>query len=263
MILFLSKILPLFVYPVGLVSLLLLVSLLSGKKQRLQKALVLSALLVLSLASNTWAANLLVSSLESRFPAPEEVPEAEIILVLGGGTEPPSSPRQMVEMNGAGDRMLYAAHLYQEGKAPLLLLSGGSIPWKNAGMSAADQMAAVFEIMGVPREKLILEETSRNTYENALACAPILQERGIDRVILVTSAIHMPRAAASFEKQGIEIIPAPVDYLVTELDRFQPENFSWEYILINSLPSVGNLSYTSSACKEYLGMIIYALRGWI
>jgi len=91
----------------------------------------------------------------------------------------------------------------------------------------------------------------------------VLREKGIDQVILVTSAMHMPRAVRLFEHQGIEVIPAPTDFRVTQasLDEFrQSDAIGW---VIMAMPNVSYLSLTTSVMKEYLGMVVYGLRGWL
>ncbi|MFN2234361.1 MAG: YdcF family protein, partial [Anaerolineales bacterium] len=168
-----------------------------------------------------------------------------------------------VEISGGGNRLLYAAHLYHQGVAPHLLLTGGTIDWMNENEPPAQDMAKVLGMLGIPEEALWTESESRNTYENALFSRRVLAEKGIDRIILVTSAIHMPRAVALFEKQGFDVIPAPADYNITQAgwDQLWDRNLTTQ--LFNLLPSVANLSSTTSALKEYIGILVYSLRGWL
>lgn len=263
MFVFLSKFLPLFVYPLGLACVFLIVALLR-KSTRSKQILAASALLVLWLGGNRWVAYSLARSLEWRYLPPAEIPNAEVIVVLGGGTEAPSYPRRFVEINGAGDRVLFAARLYKQGKAPHLLLSGGYISWlSQRGSTPAEEMADLMQLIGIPDEALWLQPRSQNTYEDALYSAEILRAKGIRKIILVTSAQHMPRSVALFEHQGFEVIPAPTDYTVTESnwqDLWQPNLASQ---IINLLPTADNLGLTTSSLKEYLGILIYHLQGWL
>src|SRR5512133_2902508 len=126
MLVFLSKLLPLFVYPVGLACLLLGLALAFYRLPRLRTGLIAAALLVLVIGGNRWVAAGLVRSLEWRYLPPRELPRAEAIVVLGGGTEPAQPPRSGTEVNGAGDRVLEAARLFKQGSAPHILLSGGN-----------------------------------------------------------------------------------------------------------------------------------------
>ena len=264
MFIFLSKFLPLFVYPLGLASLLLVFSLLAGRDSKASKALAASALILLWLSSTKGLSTLLARSLEWRYTPPKEVPTAQVIVLLGGGTEPEVPPRPIVEINSAGDRVLYAAQLYKEGKAPLILLSGGEISWLNEGSATpADDMAKILQSIGVPQEALLIENESKNTHENALFAQELLAEMDINQILLVTSAMHMPRAAAVFEKQGFEVKPLPVDYSVTENESPEDQNGSLITKVLDVIPNASGLSLTTNALKEYLGFLVYKIQGWL
>lgn len=263
MFIFLSKFLPLFIYPLGLAFTLLVMALIFHKKTRWQMTALLLAVVILWLGGNSWVAHSLTRSLEWHYLPLEELPHADVIVVLGGGTDSAQYPRSIVEVNGAGDRILYARWLYLQGVAPKLLLSGGNIPWMDTQNAPADDMAALLEMLGVPEEAIWLEPESLNTYENALFSREILDREGIDRIVLVTSALHMPRAVALFEHQDLEVIPAPTDYSITQerWDRLWEPNLTAQ--IFNLFPSVGNLEDTTVALKEYIGILVYGLRGWL
>lgn len=264
MFIFLSKFLPNFVYPLGLVFILIVLALILRHWKRLQTAALLLAFVLVLIAGNRWVSFWLARSLEWRYLPLNPVPQAEVIVVLGGGTESEQYPRPMVEVNSAGDRVLYAAKLYKEGKAPYLLLSGGNITWYDGRtMTPAGEMANLLAMMDIPQSAMWLQPKSQNTYEDALYCSQILKEKGIQRVLLVTSAQHMPRSVALFQRQGIAVIPAPVDYTVTQPgwdDLFSPDP---QTIAVNFMPNVGSLSLTTGILKEYLGLWVYHLRGWL
>ncbi len=263
MAIFLSKFLPLLVYPVGLACLLLAGALITRRRGALT-AFAAAALVVLLLAGNRWVAAGLARSLEWQYLPLETVPQAEAIVVLGGGTEPSQYPRSGVEVNAAGDRVLYAAQLYREGRAPRILLSGGSIAWQDGtGSSPAQDMAEIMRQLNVPPEAIWLENLSQNTEENAAFGAAMLKEKGVTRILLVTSAMHMPRAVALFQAQGLEVIPAPVDYTITEQGWANLTSGGWQQWIINCLPTSGNLSLTTNVLKEYFGLLVYRLRGVI
>jgi uncharacterized SAM-binding protein YcdF (DUF218 family) len=268
MFVFLSKLLPLLVYPLGLGCILLAAALIFRKRARLQTALLISVLLVLFLGGNRWIAISLARSLEWRYLPQQSIPTADVIVLLGGSTEPAYPPRSQVEVNSAADRVLYAAALYHAGKAPAILLSGGSIAWQDGdapeeGGSPAADMAELLGRLGVPQEALWLETRSLNTYENALYSREILQEHAIERILLVTSALHMPRSVALFEKQGIEVIPAPADFTVTQQGWDNLFSGSLETRFISLLPNASSLSLTTNVLKEYIGILVYRLRGWL
>lgn len=259
---FLSKLLPLFVYPLGLACLLIAGALLLQRYKRIQNILTGAALVVIAVCGNRWTAASLARSLEWRFLPIDPAPRAEVIVVLGGATTSADYPRQSVEINGAGDRLLYAARLYGQGLADHILVSGGGLDWLPRRTSQAQEMADVLKFLGVPAEAIWLEPESRNTYENAVFTARLLQPQGIQRILLVASAMHMPRSVRLFEAQGFEVIPMPVDYAITQ----ESWRLLWQADLrsqmLNLLPSAENLGLTTLAIKEYLGIFTYQLRGW-
>lgn len=222
------------------------------------------AFALLWLGGNRWVSLGLKRSLEWQYFPPETLPKVDAIVVLGGGTEAGQYPRPIVELNSAGDRVLYAGWLYHQGVAPHILLSGGYIPWMGETTSSpAEEMSVILEMLDVPDEALWLEAESRNTYENALRSKEILERKGINQIVLVTSATHMPRAVGLFEKQELIVIPAPTDYSVDQA--------TWNHLwvpnvwiqLLNLLPSANNLSGTTTALKEYFGIIMSRLSGWM
>jgi len=123
-------------------------------------------------------------------------------------------------------------------------------------------MAKIIAALGVPEQAIVQDPTSLNTYENAVNVRKILQGRDIQRVLLVTSAMHMPRSLLIFAKQGIEAIAAPTDFLVTEQD-LQELGSSSEAMTLNLLPDADRLQQFTRALKEYIGLAIYRLRGWL
>lgn len=263
MFLFLSKLLPLFLYPLGLTSLLLLVGLIiAWKRPYLALFPMGMSLFILLIASNAWISSLLMQSLEWQQIPQEELPEAEAIILLGGSTRVPTPPRQTIEITEAGDRVLYAAHLYKAGKAPLIIATGGRIAWLKNAPPEADSMKNLLVEIGVPASAIIEETQAVNTYENALYTKEILKQRGIKKSLLVTSASHMPRSLRVFQKQEIDVIPAPTDFLVTKLDWEQLQGTP-QATLFNLLPNAENLKQTTQAIKEYIGIVVYWLRGWI
>lgn len=261
---FLSKLLPLFVYPVGLSCLLMALGLvwLWKSPQRASWAIAL-ALFILFFTSNPIVSDKFVSTLEWRYFPLDPVPTADAIVVLGGATAPASPPRPWVEVLQAGDRILYGARLYNQKQAPKLILSGGRISWRgDSGPSEADDMKEFALAMGVPESAIVLEGDSLNTRQNAVNVKKILDEQSIKSVLLVTSAIHMPRSVAIFKKLGIDVIPAPTDYFVST-DTFEHINATWQGRLLSVMPEAEAIARFTRALKEYVGFTIYRLRGWV
>ena len=161
--------------------------------------------MLLWLGGSRWVAVSLVHSLESQYSGAADPASAPAVVVLGGGTLPATPPRTAVELGGAGDRLLEAARLYRAGKAPRIVVSGGRIGWSRTHSPESTDMAEVLEFLGVPRAAILQEPRSRNTYENAIETRRLLAAEGIDRVLLVTSALHMPRAVALFRGAGFDV----------------------------------------------------------
>lgn len=262
MFVFFSKLLPPLVYPLGLAVLLVAGGLLLHRRPRLQRWALIAALALLFVAGNRWTAMGLARSLENRYRPPAVLPRGEVIVVLGGGTEAQDPPRPMAEVNGAGDRVIYAASLYRQGAAKQILVSGGRLDWSALTTTPADEMAALLVFMGVPESAIWRQAESCNTYEDAKFSAGLLREQGIGRALLVTSAFHMPRAVRLFEAQGIEVVPLPVDYTVTDSEWQGLASPDWRSAALSIFPSVENLSLTTKILKEYLGILVYDLRGW-
>ncbi len=196
-----------------------------------------------------------------KIPSPN-IPTAEAIVVLGGVTKSASPPRPTPELNRHGDRLVYAARLFNEKKAPLMILSGGRISWFGSGSPESADMAAILTSIGIPKEAIIQDPDALNTYENAINVKKILNSRGIKRVLLVTSAMHMPRSLLIFQHQGIDAIAAPTDFIVSQNDMQELINTPKSTIL-NLLPNSEDLDDFTQALKEYVGIFIYWLRGWL
>lgn len=262
MFLFLSKLLPIFIYPLGLSCVLMVVALITlWKRPRLASASLVAALSIVLVFSNATVSEWLGRSLEWQHLPPASLPNADAIVVLGGATRPPQAPRPWVDVMESGDRPLHGARLYLEGKASKVIMSGGRIDWKDGGPPESSDMAELAKTLGVPADAILEDPTSLNTYQNAVNVKQILDAENLHTVLLVTSAIHMPRSLQIFKKQGIEAIAAPTDFrIVTQPN---PTDQSLQAHILNTVPDVGRLEYSTRALKEYIGIIIYRLRGWL
>ena len=194
----------------------------------------------------------MVASLEQKFmPVPvDKSPTADAIVVLGGSIAGPDSPRIDIELTDNSDRILHSARLYRAGKAPIVFAAGGAMDTQ----PEAYAMKALLVEWGVPEKNVVIETESLNTYQNAVNTKPLLDKQGIKRILLVTSAIHMPRALATFQALGINAIPSPTDYLEVDLKNYEIKDF---------LPDIDALGKTSMVIKEYLGLMVYRWRGWV
>ena len=180
MFLFLSKLLPLLVYPLGLSCVLILGAIVllpqkvrQGAQLRGPKLLLSLAISLLWLSSTPFCASHLLGSLERQYQAYgslEALPQADAIVILGGATRSANQTRPYAELGEAGNRLVHGVRLYRAGKAPRVILSGGRIDWtgNNTGTSEAADMANLLDFWQIPQEALILETQSLNTYKNAI-----------------------------------------------------------------------------------------------
>ncbi|MFA5109824.1 MAG: ElyC/SanA/YdcF family protein [Desulfobaccales bacterium] len=228
------------------------------RRQRLGKIVVSLGTALLLLFGSPLLSPRLLMPLERHYPALLH-PEALVregrqpqtspiwIVVLGGGHDTdPSLPVNSQISRAALSRVVEGVRLYRALPGSKLLMSGGVVfdPVSEAGV-----MARIAQILGVKPQDLVLEETSRDTAEEAAIIAKMI---GADRVILVTSAAHMPRAMALFEKRGLNPIPAPTDYLTRSPQGLSPGQF---------FPGAGGLGQAEAALHEYLGLAWAWLRG--
>lgn len=242
---FLDKLAIALLAPLGtalaLAVLALLLALLG--RRRLAGSLALIAFVWLSAWSLPPVSHALRAMLESAYPyqAPLDAPRAPVAVILGGGIDPPGSLHGPANLNAAADRVLYAAELYHARRVPRLLLSGGAHP----GISARSEAAVTRELLlalGVPAEAILMEQKSRNTRQNAAFSARQLRKLGIERVLLVTSALHMRRAVARFEAEGLAVMPTATDHEAR--DRFTA---------VDWLPDADALDGAGRAFKEIIG----------
>jgi len=255
--LYLSKLIPLFIYPLGFALVLsILAAGILGISAGLARLFLFVAIIVLWGASTPFFADYLGLTLEGQYPpvTVEETPTADAIVVLGGVVKGPEPPRITLDLSDGADRVLHASRLYRAGKAPVVLISGGGISWLGSDIPEAGSIQTLLEEWGVPGTSIIAEAASRNTYENAVLTKPVLAEHGVQQVLLVTSALHMPRALATFKSAGIDAVPAATDFTVTYKD---------QRTVIDFLPDAEALSRTTYAIKEYVGYAYYWWKGWI
>lgn len=198
-------------------------------------------------ATARWTAGLL----EHQYPLLEieRAPEAQAIVVLGGGVALPT-PQAPVTVGPTADRAWFGSLLHRADKAPLILISGGGEP---------PEAPLIKELMtgwGVPADRIAIEPASLNTRENANESRRMLAAQGIDEILLVTSAMHMPRAAAAFSKSGFQVRPFPVGFRSLPPVDTSPR-------IVQLLPNADALAATSEALLELVAWAYYRLRGWV
>jgi uncharacterized SAM-binding protein YcdF (DUF218 family) len=192
--------------------------------------------------------------LESQHPhrAAKDLPRADVIVVFGGNTQ--SNRANWFEPYNratAVDRIDRAEALYRAGRAPRILLSGSALEGK---VSEAQIVARLLRQRGIPDSAIILENESRNTNENARYTDIAMRAQKLKSALLVTSALHMPRALASLEKRGIQVTAAGGPPQIILPKNNAPELW-W--------PNMRSLEASRTIIKEYLGLFGYWLRGWL
>ncbi len=250
----LVKVLSLLVYPLSMSLLLGVVALAFSRLQWTRGSFytLLLAFGWLYLCSTSFFANYLSGTLERGFVprAMSAIAPADAIVLLGGAMRGDTHMGTLADLNHHADRLVYAVALFKAGKAPVIVLTGGGV---DGARTEAEQMRELLEVMGVPAERILLERDSRNTHDNAVYAAQLLQAEGIKRVLLVTSAYHMRRSLALFEAQGVEAIPAPTDFQRLVAPQLLP---AW-------LPTVSNLYQSTDALHEIVGYWVYRWQGWL
>lgn len=166
-------------------------------------------------ASTSYVGGALIGSLEDKYEPPENLPNADIIVVLGGGAT--SDTKDVV---GTGtlcsipaNRLLTAVRLQKKLGIPILV-SGGQIH-EDSGKEA-DIARRILKELGVSEDMILLENKSLNTTQNAEFTFNLMKSRGYHEPLIVTSAFHMERAMENFKKLGVEAIPYPCDYMVNK-----------------------------------------------
>jgi len=252
MMVFLSKFLPLLVLPIGITLILLAAGLIARKRW-----LLVTAAIWLWLCSIPAVGNNLARAMESsavRIPA-AEAPTADAIVVLSGGRVVAPGPAQISEWDDP-DRFFGGVELFQAGKAPLLVFTGGWFPYTPSAPLEGDVSARYAVALGVPAEQVLKTGAVVNTLEESQAVAALVKGRTppVSRILLVTTAFHMPRASRLFEAAGFTVVPFHVDFNV---------NDATELSVLDFVPNAAALSRTQVAMREMYGRIVVRLLEWL
>ncbi len=181
----------------------------------------------------------------------DTVEESDAIVVLSGMVRIIETQLgYRYELTEASDRILAGVDLFKEKKAPIIILTQGKLPW-SLGLSEGEYLRDLAIKLGIPKKNIILTELVQNTAQEAKSIKKIFSKNNF-RVILVTSAFHMPRAKKVFDSAGINVIPFAVDFL----------SESSVLTVMDFIPSAKALSQTSFFVREIIGRAYYALKLW-
>jgi uncharacterized SAM-binding protein YcdF (DUF218 family) len=251
----LSKILGFFSLPSNLLITLALLSalLLMTRYARGGRRLLVVSVLLLSIVGFSPLGNLLILPLEQRFPPWVETRGApDGIVVLGGPISPELSlVRGVVSLNESAERVTAVAELARRFPQARIIFSGG-----NGGLIIREGNEAEFALklflsFGIDRTRLVAEDRSRNTIENAVFSKELAQPKPGERWLLVTSANHMPRSVAVFRRVGFEVDAYPVDYRTR----------GWSDMFMPFAALGDGLRRTDTAAREWVGLLVYWLTG--
>jgi uncharacterized SAM-binding protein YcdF (DUF218 family) len=189
----------------------------------------------------------LAAPLENRFPATPMPERIDGIVVLGGSVDPILSlARGQVALIAAAGRVTETVALARRFPTARILVSGGDGTLNPGLLSEAGETRDLLIQLGVAAQRIEVESASRNTYENAALSYAAAQPKPGENWLLVTSAMHMPRAMGSFRRAGWTITPYPVDYRTSTTIAMTP-----------GLLLADNLTLTNLATKEWFGLIGY------
>jgi len=216
------------------------------------------AVIALAICGLSPLGNAIILPLEERFPAWDASRDASRgppagIISLGGALDTVVSPvRNEVALNEAAERMTAVAELARRFPQARIVFSGGSGRLVYGGSTTEAELAArLFESFGIAKERITLEDKSRDTLENARFTKELVQPRSGERWLLVTSAHHMPRSVGLFRAEGFAVEAFPVDYRTRgAID------------LLRFFSTVGDgLRRTDTAAREWVGLFIYRITG--
>jgi len=252
---YLHKILPILLLPAGLCLLLLFVGLILRRW-----SFVWIGVVLLWLSSTPIVGNFAIRSAESwaERSQPKDVPNADAIVVLSGGRVIAPGPAAVSEWTDA-NRFEGGIELFKAGKAPKLIFTGGYAPWESKAKPEGEVLAEYAKSAGIPTANIEVTGPVVNTQEEAQAVATILNKNRKagdahakpPRILLVTSAFHMPRAQQLFVHASLEVIPFPVNFRVSA---------EKELSVLDFLPCASAMLNFEIAWREMYGRLYYGLR---
>jgi len=240
----LHKLLPELFLPLG-VSLMLL----AFGLWRTRRWPVVTAFLLLLVASNPLVAGVLMRLAEGHAVrlAASDVPPADAIVVLSAGRVVAPGSRPVSEWVEA-DRFFGGLELWRAGKAPLLVFTRPPSVGLPENQTEGDLLASLARELSVPADRILLTAFVSNTADEARETATLLPQGA--RILLVTSAFHMPRARRQFEAAGLAVEPFPVDFR---------ESARHGWTIMDIVPSPNTLGITHTALREWYGRAFYRM----
>lgn len=245
--------------PIGLIWLALIVLALLLWRKRLRGFAFAGAAMALGihLLGATDLSGALLRSLESRYPfiPPAHAPASDAVIMLGGGYSPSIGEVGGIQLSGAGDRLIMALELMRLGKASALVCGGGGLDQDDGVVTVeADLLVAELKARQLGGPEVISLGHCKNTRDEAVRTAALAKTRGWSRLLLVTSAAHLPRAVNTFQTAGLDVVPIPCNY------RAQPSRERRVPGL--AIPGLGGFEKLAIWQHEQIGWLEYWRRGW-
>ncbi len=251
-----SKILYFLIQPINWVLGLMLYSLFARHKKRKYKSLLLAVILGFFF-TNKLIINQVIKLWEVKTITADEIMQPyKIGILLGGYSNSRLLPNHdRLNFSARGNRFFNAFELYKSGKIEKLLLTGGTGSLLNNRKSEAPSVSDFLVKLGVPAEDIIIEGESRNTFENAIFTKKILDKNyPRSNFLLITSASHMRRSKACFDKVGLSYTPFSVDFMSEEQEWYPNQTI---------LPDRNGFTKWETLIKEWVGYLAYWLKGYI
>ncbi|TAJ14398.1 YdcF family protein [Marinilabiliaceae bacterium JC017] len=250
----LSKVLGVMVSPFLWICILLLCRLFF-RSSKWRNVLLLIAVLLFVIFSNPLLFRWTINSWEAAPESMEEVTKKADYVVVLGGMSTYYAEAERVRFFQSADRLFQAIDLYQNGGVENIIISGGTSKILHKEKPEAIFLKDYLMKIGVAADAIVIDSLSRNTHENAVCTRQLFDENGWKRkIVLVTSAFHMPRASRCFIKEGFEVVCYNTDFLRSS----SPISFCESFI-----PSVSTLSTWELLIKEWIGLFVYALKGYV
>ena len=223
---------------------------------RVALAIALGSIAALYAMSTPLAARWAAGTLEGRFPAiaPEDAGPADAIVVLGGGAGATKRDDGSIYLYNwhAADRFESGLAAFRAGRAPIIVFGGGSTGIPGAPSEGEWNRGRAIE-RGVPADRALCAPAALYTSDEGEAVAGILRERGAKRVILCSTATHLPRAVGHYRALGFEVLPLPSDFAT----RGTAEEWSFKLLVPRSVA----LARFDMCAKEWMGLATEAIRG--
>jgi uncharacterized SAM-binding protein YcdF (DUF218 family) len=253
MFFYLSKILDFLIQPIVWILILLVLGF-CWRRTELRKYFFVAAFSVLLIFTNPFLMNEAWLAWEKPPVSLKGLPQYDAGIVLTGVTTGTKSPHDRVYFKKGADRLMHALLLYKRGHIKKFVITGGSGAINQRYATEADELRKILLMAAVPDSVILIENKSRNTHENATFTAELLKKHPeLKNNVLITSAFHMRRAQACFQKAGLNPAIFPADFYSS--DRY----FTPDELLI---PQEQALTEWSVLLHEMVGFFIYKLMGY-